>query len=245
MSPPLAVGICGASGRMGRQLCRLAEDDERFGKIFAIDHDSDWAALPALDVIVDFSSPEGFVQALTHCRAHGIALVSGTTGMDVDAALNEAAGDSAVLHAANFSLGVAVLRQLVASAAAMLPDWDLEIIEAHHGAKVDAPSGTALALGEAAAAARGVELAQVEQAGRAGHTGRRPAGEIGFASIRAADIVGEHTVLLAAKGERIELGHRATDRAIFARGALQAAVWLAGQPAGRYRIEDMLAAPAP
>src|SRR5699024_4111469 len=105
VSTPLALGICGASGRMGRQLCALAADDKRFGEVVAIDYDSDWAALPALDVIVDFSSPEGFARALAHCRAHGMALVSGTTGMDVAAALADATGDIAVLHAANFSLG--------------------------------------------------------------------------------------------------------------------------------------------
>jgi 4-hydroxy-tetrahydrodipicolinate reductase len=144
------------------------------------------------------------------------------------------------MHASNFSLGVAVLTRLLRQAAAVLPEWDLEIIEAHHHRKTDAPSGTALALGEAAAAARGTTLAKDGVTGA--REGVRQAGSIGFAVVRGGDIVGEHTAMLIGAGERVELGHRATDRSIFARGAIEAAHWLCGQPPGAYDLEAMLAA---
>ncbi|HJU08982.1 MAG TPA: 4-hydroxy-tetrahydrodipicolinate reductase, partial [Rhodanobacteraceae bacterium] len=185
---------------------------------------------------------EGFDAALTHCRANGVALVAGTTGLDAGqrAAMQSAARDIPILYAANFSLGIAVLTKLLREAARALPDWDLEIIEAHHSRKVDAPSGTALALGRAAAAARGQDFETVASFARHGHTGARPENAIGFSSIRAGEIVGEHTALLATKDERIELTHRACDNAIFARGALQAAAWLVGKPPGMYSIQDVL-----
>lgn len=228
---------------MGRQLLALAGDDGRFSRLMELGTDSDWSQVPAVDVLVDFSSPEGLQQALAHCRARRTALVSGTTGFgdDGEQALDAAAHDIAVLHASNFSLGVAVLVRLLGQAAAMLPDWDLEIVEAHHAAKLDAPSGTALTLGRAAAEARDLDFDAARQSARRGQGGPRQKGEIGFASLRAADIVGEHTALLATAGERLELGHRATDRAIFARGALAAAAWLAGREPGRYTLDDMLA----
>ena len=193
-------------------------------------------------MIVDFSSAAGFGQALQHCRAHGVALVSGTTGLDeeFERAMDTAGSEIALMHAANFSLGMAVLTRLLRQAAGMLPDWDLEILEAHHAGKRDAPSGSALALGRAAAEARGSELDRIMQAGRHGHDGPRQVGEIGFASVRAGDIVGEHVAMLAGPGERLELGHRATDRAIFARGALEACAWLGHRRPGRYALDDML-----
>ncbi|HXD83396.1 MAG TPA: 4-hydroxy-tetrahydrodipicolinate reductase, partial [Rudaea sp.] len=204
----------------------------------------EWRSVPQLDVVIDFSTPAGFDSALAHCRAHKVALVCGTTGLDADqrATLQEAARDIPVLYAANFSLGIAVLTKLLRDAARALPDWDLEIIEAHHARKVDAPSGTALSLGRAAASARGQDFDEVTHFARHGHTGVRRKGAIGFASIRAGEIVGEHTVLLATADERIELGHRAYDNTIFARGALRAAAWLAGKPAGTYSLDDVLAA---
>jgi 4-hydroxy-tetrahydrodipicolinate reductase len=243
MSNVLQLAINGANGRMGRAFQTLLEDDKRFALVAKIARNEDWRHAPALDVVIDFSTPDGFDAALTHCDLHGVALVSGTTGLDAAQRqrLEAAAASIPVLHAANFSLGVAVLTRLVREAAAALPSWDAEIIEAHHARKVDAPSGTALALGRAVADARGFDFNGVAVLSREGQAGARAADAIGFASIRAGDIVGEHTVLLAAAGERLELTHRATDRTIFARGALAAAAWLAGKPASAYALNDVIA----
>lgn len=244
MSSPIRLAINGANGRMGRVLQDLLRDDARFELVACVNASDDWRAVPKLGVVVDFSTPAGFDSALAHCHAHRIALVCGTTGLGAGqrARLQEAACDIPVLYAANFSLGIAVLTRLLRDAASALPDWDLEIIEAHHAHKVDAPSGTALALGRAAASARGQDFDAVAGFARHGHTGARAQGAIGFASIRAGEIVGEHTALLAAKDERIELTHRACDSTIFARGALHAAAWLAGKPAGAHSLDDVLAA---
>lgn len=245
MSPvgkTIRVAVNGANGRMGRALQHLLRDDARFELSQCIGASDEWRDAPRLDVVVDFSTPAGFDAALAHCREHGIAFVSGTTGLDAAqrAAIGEAAREIPVLHAANFSLGIAVLTQALRAAATALPDWDLEIVEAHHARKADAPSGTALALGRAAAAARGQEFEAVAVLSREGQVGVRPVGAIGFAAIRAGDIVGEHTAILAAAGERLELSHRATDRSIFARGALTAAAWIAGKPTGVYALQDVL-----
>jgi len=244
MSEPIRLGINGANGRMGRTLRALLQGDPRFELKTAINAPADWVKLPELDVMIDFSTPAGFDAALAHCVAHRVAFVSGTTGLDAmqRTALTEAARTIPVLHAANFSLGIAVLARLLREAAAALPDWDLEIVEAHHARKVDAPSGTALALGRAAAAARGQDFDAVAAFARHGHTGTRPGNAIGFSSIRAGEIVGEHTAMLATRDERIELTHRAYDNTIFARGALHAAAWLAGKPPGAYALDDVLAA---
>lgn len=182
---------------------------------------SELRGAPDFDVAVDFSLPEGFEGILDACRTRGSALVSGTTGLSGEqrATIAAAGGQIPVLWAANFSLGVAVLAELVERAAAALPSWDCDIVESHHVHKKDAPSGTALALG--AAAERG---------------GAQPR----YASLRAGDIVGEHLVQFATLGERIELVHRATSRDIFARGALHAAARLAGRPAGVYGLRDVL-----
>jgi 4-hydroxy-tetrahydrodipicolinate reductase len=241
----LRLAINGAAGRMGRALQELVRDDARFELAGCVNASSEWANAPQLDVVIDFSTPAGFDAALAHCREHRIAFVSGTTGLVAAQreALGKAAGEIPVLHAANFSLGIAVLTRLVREAAAALPDWDLEIVEAHHARKTDVPSGTALALGRAAAEARGQDFDAVAVRSRQGQVGARPPGAIGFAAIRASDIVGEHTAVFAAAGERLELSHRATDRGIFARGALAAAAWLAGKPAGVYTINDVLRAP--
>lgn len=263
MSTPVGLAINGASGRMGRSLTALVRGDRRFALkrvVTGADSElvgqplhvpatpdtlryaSNWEAQTDLDVVVDFSSPDGLAAALDHCVAHGVALVVGTTGMDaeLETRLEAAASDIAVLRAANFSLGVAVLTRLLRQAAAALPAWDLEIIEAHHGRKQDAPSGTALALGQAAAAARGEDLAALAVHARHGHTGARSEGSIGFSVVRGGDIVGEHTAMMASHGERLELIHRATDRTIFARGALTAAAWLAAQKPGTYSIDQVL-----
>jgi 4-hydroxy-tetrahydrodipicolinate reductase len=263
MTRPLRLALSGASGRMGHALLSLLGDDTRFELVHAVVapgsiHDGqpvspaaagslryahDWTLAPPIDVIVDFSSPAALALALDHCLAHGTALVSGTTGMDatLEARLADAGQRIAILRAANFSLGVAVLARLLREAAAALPDWDLEIVEAHHGRKQDAPSGTALALGQAAAAARNTTLEAAAVYSREGRTGERIEGSIGFAVVRGGDIVGEHTAMLIGQGERVELAHRATDRSIFARGALHAAHWLAGRAPGQWQLDDVIA----
>ena len=265
MIRPLRLAINGASGRMGSALLGLLDSDVRFELVHAVvspdsPHDGlpvfagranalrfahDWAHAPALDVVIDFSGPGALAAALDHCLAHGTSLVSGTTGLDaaMEARLAEAGKCIAVLRAANFSLGVAVLTRLLGEAAAALPDWDLEIVEAHHGRKQDAPSGTALALGHVVAAARHTTLDAAAIYSREGQTGERAKASIGFAVVRGGDIVGEHTAMLIGQGERLELGHRATNRTIFARGALQAAHWLSGRNAGHWQLDDVIAAP--
>lgn len=263
MPRPLRLALNGASGRMGHALLDLLGADAGIELVHAVVapgsvHDGqpvpglatgslryahDWTLAPPIDVIVDFSNPAALARALDHCLAHGTALVSGTTGIDaaLETRLADAARHIAILRAANFSLGVAVLTRLLREAAAALPDWDLEIVEAHHGRKQDAPSGTALALGRAAAAARDTVLETTATYHREGHTGERAEGSIGFAVVRGGDIVGEHTAMLIGQGERLELAHRATDRSIFARGALYAARWLTGRPAGRWQLDDVIA----
>lgn len=263
MTQPVRLAINGASGRMGLALRQLLVDDRRFELVHAVVtpdspqiglpvfsdapaslvYVSGWTGAPALDVVIDFSGPQALAAALDHCLAQGVALVTGTTGAGPELVRRlDAAGDRiAVLQAANFSLGVALLTRLLREAAATLNTWDLEIVEAHHGRKQDAPSGTALALGRAAAAARQTTLEDAAVYSREGQPGPRASGSIGFAVVRGGDIVGEHTAMLIGKGERLELSHRATDRLIFARGAMRCAGWLAGRPAGHWRIDDVIA----
>ena len=260
MTRPLRLAVNGASGRMGRALLDLLRADDDAELVYAVvrqgsvddgqpvpgaasgtlRYTHDWTQAPPIDVIVDFSGTAALQQALDHCLAHGIALVSGTTGVDdgLAARLGDAAGKIAILRAANFSVGVVVLKRLLREAASALPAWDLEIVEAHHGRKRDAPSGTALALGQAAAAARHTTLETPTAFDR---SGKRVEGSIGFAVVRGGDIVGEHQAMLIGPGERLELVHRATDRSIFARGALRAAHWLAGQPPGEWHLDDVIA----
>lgn len=198
------------------------------------------------DVLIDFTSPGALAATLDAACDGKAAIVIGTTGLEPQhhAMIDRAAKSIAVLQAANTSLGVTLLTRLVADAARALgPDWDIEIAELHHRHKVDAPSGTALALGAAAAAARGVDLAVVSDRGRDGITGVRVPGHIGFASLRGGSAAGDHTIVFAGEGERLELRHLAENRDIFARGALRAAVWLAGKPAGRYAMDDVLGLP--
>ncbi len=263
MNQQLRIAISGASGRMGRALVESSLGDRRLRVHRAvIDASSDlvgqplkqpataeslryssgWEGAGKLDAVIDFSSPQGLASALAYCLDHQVALVVGTTGyeQELQTQLQDAAARIPVLQAANFSLGVAVMQHLLRDAARALPAWDLEIIEAHHGRKEDAPSGTAIALGEAAAQARGTTLEAEAVYTRQGQTGPRRHGAIGFSVVRGGDIVGEHVAMLAGKGERLELCHRASDRGIFARGALEAAVWLAGQAPGFYGIADML-----
>jgi 4-hydroxy-tetrahydrodipicolinate reductase len=200
------------------------------------------------DVAIDFTVPAATGRHAQACAAGGHALVVGTTGLEASqlAALEVAARRVPVLYARNMSLGITVLTELVRQAAALLgPDFDAEITEAHHRYKKDSPSGTALQLGEAVAVARGSRLADVAVYARPRLAdGERPPGAIGFASVRAGAIVGDHTVLLAGAEETLELTHRATDRALFARGALRAAGWLAGQSPGLHTLREVLGLPA-
>jgi 4-hydroxy-tetrahydrodipicolinate reductase len=200
------------------------------------------AVLPGLDVIIDFSSASIVGATADACAAAGVALLVGTTGLDEQAQrrLDAAAREVPVLVSANTSLALNVLLDLVQRAARALPvSYDIEIFEAHHRHKVDAPSGTALALGEAAAAGRGERLERpVNLSGAA--AGTRAIGGIGFSVVRGGDVVGEHDVRLLGQGEQLRLTHVATDRAIFARGAVAAALWLAGRRKGRYRMADFL-----
>ncbi|QDH69993.1 4-hydroxy-tetrahydrodipicolinate reductase [Marilutibacter alkalisoli] len=233
---PVRLLVHGASGRMGQALLRLADEHEDLSVVAAVARSkpaqrvidgvphfavSELGGLPEFDVAIDFSLPQGFDVILALCVSRGRALVSGTTGLDEAQrkALDEAARRIPVLWASNFSLGVAVLNELVERAAAALPGWDCDIVESHHVHKKDAPSGTALTLGECA------------QAG-----GAAPR----YAALRAGDIVGEHMVQFTGLGERVELVHRATSRDIFARGALQAAWRLAGREPGLYGMRGLL-----
>lgn len=265
MTRTVRVAINGAAGRMGSALCALLVHDARFALLHAVvSPDStrvgtpvcaddphalrcarDWRDAPAVDVIIDFSTPAGLEAALAHCLAGGTALLTGTTGCDaaMDARLSAASARIAMLRAANFSLGVAVLRRLLRDAAAALPAWDVEIVEAHHRGKRDAPSGTALALGAAAAQGRGTVGETSFVFNREGLTDGRTQGSIGFATVRGGDIVGEHTAMLIGQGERLELVHRAADRSIFARGALHAAHWLSQRAPGAWTLDDVLASP--
>ncbi|MBA4760399.1 4-hydroxy-tetrahydrodipicolinate reductase [Sphingomonas sp.] len=238
-----SIGIYGSLGRMGIAIRDiLAVQGVRLAG--GADAGDDPAALArAADALVDFSTAAALGVHLAAARDAGTPIVIGTTGLTAadHAAIDEAARDIAVLQTGNTSLGVVLLARLVREAATRLgPDWDIEIVEAHHRHKLDAPSGTALMLGEAAAAGRGVPLGEVRVADRAGLSGARAEGTIGFAALRGGSIVGDHNVMLATEGERIELAHYAQDRAIFARGAVRAALWLAHQPAGRYTMDAVL-----
>jgi 4-hydroxy-tetrahydrodipicolinate reductase len=263
----LGVGIVGAAGRMGRML--VAEVARTPGLVVvaaseapgspALGQDAGTlAGLDALgvavtadasalversDVVLDFTVPAASERLAALIAARGTAWVVGTTGLSPaqEAAIAAAAKKAAVVRAANFSLGVNLLLGLVERAARALdPAWDIEIVEMHHRHKVDAPSGTALALGHAAAKGRDVKLDAVAERGRDGVTGARKGGAIGFAALRGGDVAGEHTVVFAAEGERVELGHKATTRAIFARGAVRAALWTKGRAPGLYAMTDVL-----
>jgi 4-hydroxy-tetrahydrodipicolinate reductase len=202
------------------------------------------AALAQADVAIDFSQPQATGANLAACRAARKPLLIGTTGFgnEVATLFATAASDIPLLVAPNTSVGVTLLIELVRAAAKALPvEFDIEILEAHHSMKLDAPSGTALALGRAASEARGRPDAFVARDALASRAAQRGKGDIGFAVVRGGDIVGEHTVMFAGQGEQLSLTHRATDRAIFAKGALQAAFWLASQPPGRYHMSDFLA----
>lgn len=237
------IGIIGSEGAMGRALAQLIGElghDVSGG----IDKGGHPAALAdASEVLVDFSSPHALEANLHAAIGAGIPLVVGTTGLEErhHRAIDEAARAVPILQTGNTSLGVTLLAHLVREAAARLgPEWDIEIVEMHHRRKVDAPSGTALLLGEAAAAGRGIALDDNRESGRDGQTGPRAEGAIGFASLRGGTVAGEHAVILAGEEERITLAHSAENRAIFARGAVRAAEWLLGKAPGRYSMGDVL-----
>ena len=238
-----AIGIIGSKGRMGQALvAAIAEaGHEHTG---GADQGDDVAALVgASDVLVDFSSPKALQATLDAGVAANTPIIIGTTGLEAahHAAIDEAATKIPVLQTGNTSLGVNMLAALVEQAASRLgDDWDIEIVEMHHRHKVDAPSGTAKLLGEAAARGRGIDLSANSESGRDGITGAREKGAIGFAALRGGSVAGDHMVIMASDEERIELTHRAENRKIFARGAVKAAGWLVGQSAGRYWMDEVL-----
>lgn len=238
------IGIIGSAGRMGQA---LQEAVTAAGHDYAGGVDKDTGDLAQLvresDVLVDFSSPAALEANLDAAMAAGTPIAVGTTGLEERHhwLLDEAAKTVAVLQTGNTSLGVNLLAHLVQEAASRLgEDWDIEVVETHHRKKVDAPSGTALLLGEAAARGRGITLGQHSERGRDGITGARDVGAIGFASLRGGSVAGDHTVYLLADNERLALSHLAENRGIFARGAVKAAGWLIGQPAGRYTMKEVL-----
>ena len=238
------VGISGARGRMGRAVSAVL--DARDDVVVAARFDRGEAPDVSLcDVIIDFSTADASVELARACAARGgPALVIGSTGLspEQDAEILKAAEDIAIVRSGNFSLGVNILIGLVQHAAQRLDaaDWDIEIAEAHHRRKVDAPSGTALMLGEAAAGGRGEDLSAVRNAPWDGITGPRPEGRIGFSSTRAGGIIGEHTVLFASEDEVLTLSHSALDRSLFAKGAVAAAAWVRGRKPGLYDMQDVL-----
>ena len=237
------LGIIGSKGRMGQALVdAIAEAEHTMAG--GVDHGDDVTALAgASDALIDFSAPVALDANLSAAREAGIPILIGTTGLEEVhfAAIEEAAAALPVLQTGNTSLGVNLLAALVEKAAATLgDDWDLEVLEMHHRHKVDAPSGTAKLLGEAAARGRGIDLASHRDAVRDGHTGARKQGDIGFATLRGGSVAGDHSVILAGEQERITLSHSAENRMVFARGAVKGAAWLIGKNAARYSMADIL-----
>jgi 4-hydroxy-tetrahydrodipicolinate reductase len=262
----IKIAIAGSSGRMGRVLleCIAQADDlvlhaalehdgsamlgrdagELSGAVCGVKISADVeAALQGADVLIDFTRPEGTLHHLEICRRLGVSMVIGTTGFSAQqkAQLGAAAQDVGIVFAPNMSVGVNLVFKLLETASRVLAHgYDIEIIEAHHRHKVDAPSGTALGLGEVVARTLGRDLAECAVYGREGVTGERDPSTIGFATVRGGDIVGDHTVLFAGIGERIEITHKASSRATFALGALRAARFLKANPAGMYDMQDVL-----
>ncbi|MBC6982829.1 4-hydroxy-tetrahydrodipicolinate reductase [Caulobacter sp. 17J80-11] len=238
------VGVAGARGRMGRAVQHVLEtrDDVICALRFDRGEQPDFGSC---DVVIDFTTPEASVALAERCAEEGRpALIIGSTGFTPEqaAAVERAARRIPIVRSGNFSLGVNVLMGLVQQAAERLraKDWDIEIFEAHHRRKVDAPSGTALMLGEAAAAGRGAPLESLRRPMREGVGEPRESGTIGFSAMRGGGIVGEHSVVVAADDEILTLSHSARDRTLFARGAIEAALWVAGRPAGLYDMQDVL-----
>ncbi|HKX53146.1 MAG TPA: 4-hydroxy-tetrahydrodipicolinate reductase [Nitrosospira sp.] len=264
--PTLNIAVAGSSGRMGRALLEAVERapdlclsaalersgspylgkdaGELIGAPCGIEiTDNVDTALDGSEVLIDFTRPEGTLVHLARCREKNIKMVIGTTGFSPEQKeeLRTASKDIAIVVAPNMSVGVNVTLKLLETAARVLnEDYDIEIIEAHHRHKVDAPSGTALLMGEVVVKALGKELSDVAVYSREGHTGERVGGSIGFATVRGGDIVGDHTVMFAGTGERIEISHKASSRATFAEGALRAARFLADKRNGMFDMQDVL-----
>ncbi len=255
----MKIGIVGCNGRVGRLLISELQsgdwakhDLELIGGSArsSADENTDFfitnneeELFEKSDVIIDFTLPEGTLNHAKLAEKHGTTLIVGTTGLspDDENALRKAAEKATIIYAANMSVGVNLLLALVEKAAATLdPEWDIEIFESHHKYKVDAPSGTALAIGRAAATGRNNSLENLADYNRHGHTGAREKGKIGFSVARGGDVVGEHTAFFFAEGERIELTHKATNRNLFAKGALRAAIWSKDKPPGLYSMRDVL-----
>jgi 4-hydroxy-tetrahydrodipicolinate reductase len=263
----IRVAVVGAAGRMGKTLIQAVTAAEGMqltaatelpdstlvgvdagelsgvGKLGVLISHSLTKVVDAFDVVIDFTSPAATMVHLDVCRQHGKSMVIGTTGLDEaqKSKIDEAAKDIAVVFAPNMSVGVNLCFRLLQLAAQVMgDDADIEIIEAHHRHKVDAPSGTALGMGEVVAAALGRDLKDVAVYGREGQTGPRERQTIGFETIRAGDVVGEHTVWFATEGERVEIAHKASNRMTFAKGAVRAAAWIAGRDKGRFDMQDVL-----
>jgi 4-hydroxy-tetrahydrodipicolinate reductase len=249
---PIKVAIAGALGRMGQALAAVVDADPALELAARFDRPdatgdglvSVAEALARAQVVIDFTTPDASAALAAQAAGKGVAIVVGTTGLAPDhiRRIGEAATRVPVVRAGNFSLGINMLMGLVAQAARALPPevYDIEIFEAHHRHKVDAPSGTALMLGAAAAKGRDVTLADVARRGRDGITGARPTGEIGFSVLRGGGIIGDHSVTFAGPEETLTLSHSGLDRGLFARGAVAAARWVAAQPPGEYDMQDVL-----
>lgn len=262
----LKIAVAGADGRMGRMLVQAVRDNPYTELCAALEHaaspalgadaghtsgfdsgivisaDID-AALAVCDVLIDFTRPDASLPLMAQCAARGVKMVIGTTGYDEagKAAIAAAAEQTAIVFAANYSVGVNLTFHILDTVARVLNEgYDVEIIEAHHRHKIDAPSGTALRMGEVIAHAMGRDLQQVAVYGREGQTGARDPQTIGFATVRGGSIVGDHTALFAAEGERVEITHKADSRMTFAAGAVRAAVWLAGRERGLFDMQDVL-----
>ena len=261
------IAITGAAGRMGKSLVQAVLDAPEAtlgaaiinpnssligsdigelvgaGKLGVVAVGGLAEVVDDFDLLIDFTSVELTLANLAFCRQHGKAIVIGTTGFNEaqKALITEAAKAIPVVFAPNMSVGVNLCFKLLELASRVLAeDYDIEVIEAHHRHKVDSPSGTALRLGEVVAEALGRDLAECAVYGREGYTGARPAKEIGFATVRAGDIVGDHTVLFATEGERVEITHKASSRMTFAKGAVRAAGWLSAHPSGLFDMQDVL-----
>ena len=263
----IRIAVVGAPGRMGRNLIQATQQAEGvilgaalartgssltgsdagelagLGKTGVRVSDNLHEVINDFDVLIDFTRPEGTLEYLAICREHKKAMVIGTTGFDEagKAAIRAASEEISIVFAANFSVGVNLVLKLLEKAAKVMGDYaDIEIVEAHHRHKVDAPSGTALAMGEAIADAMNWKLDDHAVYAREGHTGERKAQTIGFATVRAGDIVGEHTAMFADVGERVEISHKASSRMTFANGAVKAASWLKDKKSGLYDMRDVL-----
>lgn len=264
---PIRIAVTGANGRMGRQLIQAVMQSEQtvlgaaltrassglrgvdagelasVGALGVAINDDFQAVKNDFDILIDFTCPEASLAYLSWCREHNKGIVIGTTGFSKmqKMAINAAAHETGIVFAANFSVGVNLMLKLLEKAAQVIgEEADIEIIEAHHRHKIDAPSGTALAMGEVIAGVLGRDFADCAVYGREGHTGERGAKTIGFATVRAGDIIGEHTAIFAEIGERLEITHKTSSRMTFARGAIRAAVWLSDQKKGLFDMVNIL-----